>query len=112
MSTNNDYSLEDTKFLRELILDNPELPLLIFCGEDSWNGEHPYQQGDASRGEIEDLILYGDTWLTEEDYTVKLSYDLSDEEEYKGLSNDEYEKMIDRKVLESEFVKAIVIWIG
>lgn len=112
MSTKNDCSLKDTKLLRELILENPELPLIIFCGEDSWSGEYAYQQVDASRGEVEDLILYGDTWLTEEDYAEKLYDDLSDEEEYKGMSDDEYGKMIDRKVSSSEFVKAIVIWIG
>jgi hypothetical protein len=112
MSTKKDCSLSDTKLLRKLILENPELPLLIFCGEDSWSGEYAYQQVSASRGEIESLILYGDTWLTEEDYAEKLADDLSGEEEYEDLSNEDYLKMIDRKVSESEFVKAIVVWIG
>lgn len=51
MSTKNDCSLKDTKLLRELIPENPELPLIIFCGEDSCSGECVYQQADASRGE-------------------------------------------------------------
>ena len=112
MSKNNDCSLKDTSTLRKLIFENPELPLLIFCGEDSWSGEYAYQQVDASKGEVEELILYGDVWLTKEDYAEKLSDDLSDEEEYKDLSNDDYGRMIDQKVSESEFLKAIVIWIG
>ena len=30
-------SLENTKKLRELILNNPDLPLLIFVGEEPYN---------------------------------------------------------------------------
>jgi hypothetical protein len=86
--------------------------LLVFCGEGSWSGEYAYQQVAASKGEIEKLILYNDMWLTEEDYAEKLTDDLSDEVEYKDLSGEEYEKMINRKVSESEFIKAIVVWIG
>ena len=51
-------------------------------------------------------------WLNEEDYRDKLSDDLCDEEEYKYLSDEEYEKMLDQKIAETEFVKAIVIWVG
>lgn len=98
MATKNDCSLKDTKLLRELILENPELPLIVFCGEDSWSGKYAYQQADASRGEVENLILYNDMWLTEEDYAEKLTDDLSNEEEYKDLSDKEYGEMIDRKV--------------
>lgn len=68
--------------------------------------------GMASKGEIETLTLYDDMWLNEEDYRDKLSDDLCDEEEYKDLSDEEYEKMLDQKIAETEFVKAIVIWVG
>lgn len=105
-------SLNDTTVLRELILENPDLPVLIFCGEDAWNGEYGYTQADASRGEIEYLTLYGDVWLDEDDYREELSDDLCDEEEYKDLSDKEWDAMIDKKVAETEFVKAIVIWVG
>lgn len=49
--------------------------------------------------------------LTEQ-YAEKLTDELCDEEEYKHLSNEDYEKMIDEKVKQAEFVKAIVIWVG
>lgn len=111
MSTNKDCSLKDTTVLRNLILENPELPIIIFCGEDSWNGDYQYCQVSSTNGEIESLILYGDVWLDKDDYREKLADDLCDEEEYKDLSDEEYEKMIDKKVDESEFVKAIVLWI-
>lgn len=105
-------SLNDTAELRNLILENPELPLLIFCGEDSWHDEYPYEQADASGGEIKELTLYNDWWLDKDDYEDKLSDDLCDKKEYKDLSDEEYNNMIKKKVAETEFVKAIVIYVG
>ena len=45
--TKSNCSLNDTTVLRKLILENPDLPLLIFCGEDSCSGEYPYEQADS-----------------------------------------------------------------
>lgn len=104
--------LNDTTELRKLILENPDLPLLIFCGEDSWRDEYPYEQANASGGEIKELTLYNDLWLDKDDYEDKLSDDLCDKEEYKNLSDKEYRKMIRQKIAETEFVKAIVIYVG
>lgn len=33
-------SLEDTTELRKLIIENPNLPLLIFCGEEANSGNY------------------------------------------------------------------------
>lgn len=107
-----DCTLNDTTVLRNLIVENPELPVLIFCGEEAWSGEYGYTQADASSGEIKNLTLYGDMWLDKDDYRDQLSDDLCDEEEYQDLSDEEYEKMIKQKVVETEFVKAIVIYVG
>lgn len=105
-------SLNDTTALRNLIMENPDLPLLVFCGEDSWHDEYPYEQADASGGEIKELTLYNDWWMDKDDYEDRLSDDLSDKEEYKDLSDKEYSLMIKQKVAETEFVKAIVIYVG
>lgn len=67
---------------------------------------------DFSRVSVHDLTLYGDMWLDEDDYLDKLSDDLCDEPEYQNLSDEEYEKMIDEKVKNTEFVKAIVVNVG
>ena len=112
MSTKKDCSLSDTTVLRDLILNNPELPVLIFCGEESYTGEYGYNQANVSSGEIEELTLYNDYWLAKDDYEDELTDSLSDEEQYKDLSDEDYEKMIDQKVAETEFVKAIVIRVG
>ena len=109
-------SLKDTTELRKLIIENPDLPLIIFCGEESWDGEHDYSSASASKGSIQELTLYDDgydsIWMEKEDYAERLSYELSDMEEYKDMTNKEYDKMIEDKVAEAEFVKAIVIYVG
>ena len=111
-NTSLNFSLNDTTKLRKLILENPDLPLLIFCGEDSWHDEYPYEQADASSGEVKELTLYEDWWMDKDDYENRLSDDLCDKEEYKDMSDEEYNKMIQEKIAKTEFVKAIVIYVG
>jgi len=107
-----DCSINDTTVLRNLILENSELPVLIFCGEEAYSGEYGYEMAYASKGEIESLTLYDNQWLDKDTYRDELSNDLCNEPEYKDLSDEEYEEMIDKKVKETEFIKAIVIWVG
>ena len=103
---------KDCANLRELILENPGLPLLIFAGEDAWQGEYSYNQVYASKGRIEHLTLYNNIWMDEDDYSEKLANDLCEEDEYKDMSDKEYFRMIDEKVANTEFCEAIVIYVG
>lgn len=107
-----DCSINDTSILRNLILENPDLPVLIFCGEDAWSREWSYTQADATRGEIEELTLFSERWMNKDEYEEELSEVLCDEGEYKNMSDEEFTEMINKKVAETEFVKAIVIWVG
>lgn len=111
-NTSFDCSLNDTLELRKLIMDNPTLPLLFFCGEECYRGEYPYEQAFVTSVSIQDLTLYNNYWLDEDDYAEELSDDLCDEPEYEHLSDKEYFEMINRKVKETEFIKAIVVNIG
>lgn len=106
-------SLTDTTELRKLIMENPDLPLLIFCGEESYYDDgYSYSMAYASNAKIQELTLYNDIWMDKDDYAEKLSDDLAFEEEYEDMTDEEYDKMIDQKVNETEFVKAIVIYVG
>jgi hypothetical protein len=105
-------SLKDTTALRELILENPDLPLIIFAGEDAWQGEYCYNLVDARTYGVQELTLYADMWLDKDEYEEELSDALCDEEEYKDLSDEEWDKMIAQKVAETEFIKAIVVYVG
>lgn len=103
-------SLEDTTELRKLIIENPDLPLIVFCGDDSWHDWYPYEKANVNGCDVKELTLYNDWWLDKEDYADTLHLDLA--EEYVGMTDEEYDKMIDQKVNETEFVKAIVIYVG
>ncbi|MCI8409312.1 MAG: hypothetical protein HFJ09_08605 [Lachnospiraceae bacterium] len=105
-------SLENTKELRELILNNPELPLLIFVGEEAYTGEFPCNMAEVNFVGIEELTVYKDFCIEKEEYKEQLIDDLGDVEEYKELSDIEYSRMIDQKVEEAEYIKAIVMYVG
>ena len=107
-----DFSLRDTTKLRKAILENPDLPLLIFAGEDAWQGEWCYNQADARVRGVQELTLFADRWMDRDEYEDELSDSLYDEEEYKDLSDEEWDKMIQQKVAETEFCQAIVIYVG
>lgn len=107
-----DFSLRDTTKLREAILENPDLPLLIFAGEEAWQGEWGYNQVDARVHGVEELTLFADRWMDRDEYEEELSDALCDEEEYKDLSDEEWDKMIQQKVEETEFCQAIVVYVG
>ena len=119
VTTNNTklpVSLKDTSNLRQLIIDNPDLPLIIFCGEESWDREHGYSSASASKGSIQELTLYENVydavWMDREDCAEKLADDLCDDEEYKDMTDEEFDNMIDDMVARTEFVRAIVIYVG
>lgn len=107
-----DCSLNDTTTLRNLIIQNPDLPLVIFTGDEAWTGEYSYEYAPVRSVSIKELTLYDNCWLDRDDYAETLVNDLSNDEEYKALSDEEFEQMICDKVKETEFVKAIVIYVG
>ena len=115
MIINNDrfeFSLQDTTILRNLILENPNLPLLVFAGEEAWSGEYSYEQTDARTHGVQELTLYKDRWIDKDDYEDELRDDLSYNEEYKKLSDEEYDKMIEQEIAKTEFCQAIVVYVG
>ena len=105
-------SLDDTYRLRKLITENPKSPLLIFAGEEAWSGEYSYEMTRASKGAIKYLTIYNDYWMEKEDYKEQLLNDLDDNEEYKNLTDEEFERKIDSIVENTTFCKVIVIYVG
>lgn len=111
-NTNLPCTLDDTSELRNLILENPDLPLLIFVGEEAWSGEYSYESVDDARVSVQTLTLYRDYWIDKDDYEDKLRDELCDKPKYIALSDEEYDKVIDKKIKDTEFVKAIVVYVG
>lgn len=107
-------SLQDTTNLRNLILENPDLPLLIFVGEEAYSGEYGYEAvpNSCSSGSVRELTLYKNYWLDRGDYADELINDCSNMAEFENLTDEEFYNMINEKVKETEFVKAICIHVG
>lgn len=106
------HSLNDTSHLRKLILDNPDLPLLIFCGEDSNTGEFAFEQAQVHAVVVDELTLYKETWIDKDEFRERLSESLCDEEAYQDLSDGAFDQMINEMVGVTEFTKAIIIYVG
>lgn len=103
---------KDCKSLKEMILANPDAPLLIFVGDEANSGEYQYESCGAGLAAIKELTLDDGQWIDRDDYGEKLEYDLADEEEYSSLSEEEFEKKIDEIVEKTAFIRAIVIYVG
>jgi hypothetical protein len=111
MNKHFECSLNDTTELRKLIVENPDLPLVVFCGEDSWTDTWAYEWAEVRSVRVDELTIYNDEyWLDREDYEDRLRDDLC--EDYEHLSDEEYDAMIDKIVAETDFEKAIVVYVG
>lgn len=107
-----EYSLNNTSRLRKLILDNPDLPLLIFCGENSNTGEFAFEQAQVHAVVVDELTLYKETWIDKDELKERLYNDPCNEETYQDLSSADYEQVINELVGAAEFTKAIIIYVG
>lgn len=107
-----DVSLKDTSELRKLILENPELPLMIFCNEDCHGGQFSYELARVVSCEVQELYLFRSEWLNKDEYADMLSYDLADEKENRSLSDKEFDDIIADTIKRMNFLKAIVVYVG
>lgn len=110
MSIDFQKSLENTEKLKQLILDNQELPLMIFCSKDAHRGENQYEHAFAGEPSIKELTLHGDYWLEKDDLESKLYSELCNK--YADMEDTDYQNMIAEKASNTEFVKSIVIYVG
>ena len=102
----------DCKELKELIISNPEAPLLIFAGEEAWRGDYGYESVDAGFTSLKEITIYGDQWHDRDDFEDVLRDDMANDEQYENLSDEEFDAEVAKIVAETAFVKAIVIYAG
>lgn len=94
-----EHSLNDTSYLRKLIIENPDLPLLIFCGDGSYTGQFSYEQATVNSVLIDELTIHNDRWMDKDEFKERLYEELSDEEIYENLSDSAFEQMINEMVV-------------
>lgn len=109
MILKNETSIPDNSELRQLIIDNPGLPLIMFIGETAWSGDFTYTVANKVLCEIEELTLYNNIWMDRDNYFDKLYDDLVFDQDYENLSDEKYSKIIDDKVTRTKFIKAITV---
>lgn len=109
MILKNETSIPDNSELRQLIIDNPGLPLIMFVGETAWSGDFTYTAANKVLCEIEELTLYNNIWMDRDNYFDKLYDDLAFDQDYENLSDEKYSKIIDDKVTRTKFIKAITV---
>jgi hypothetical protein len=101
-------SLDDTCELRKTLLENPDLPLVIFAGEESYCGEYPYNLAEVTSVKIEELTFEGEWYIEKSDYEERLYDKLDDEYD----TQEKLQHAVDNLMKETEFVKAIVVYVG
>lgn len=103
---------KDCKDLKELIISNPEAPLLVFVGEEACSGEYTYESAPDGFVCMQEITLYGDMWLDREDFENNLREDMSYDESYENLSEKDFDAEVAKIVAETAFVSAIVLYVG
>ena len=111
------YALaKESDELKKLILENPDLPIVVLTGEDAHNGDTYWMFCSSISFHIEeildcDYVGYDDCVFTDKDlleeYIADQLYD-----EYCDKSEEEYEAAINRKMEEFEpyWTKVIAIY--
>lgn len=116
MTMNNGYITQSTEELKKLILENPDLPIVVLAGEEAHcDGFYWAYCSSISFhiGEVLDCDFcdYDDSIFTDRDrFREKIEDDLW--EDYHELSDEEYDAAIDREVAKYEpyWKKVIAIY--
>lgn len=98
-------TIHSTEVLRRMILENPDLPLLVFAGEEANSGDYGWMcctDVRVEKGEVLDCAgpknehIYTDREELEDDVAYQL-YD-----EFSGLDEDEYATLLKKKMAKYE----------
>lgn len=109
----------DNKELKNLILENPDLPLLIFATEEANSGEWSTELASCRCHKGFVLDTTKDCWLPRDDRVYMDESDLeedilnalADEDEYKSLTDEDFNKIVTEKVkaLEPYWKECIIV---
>ena len=95
--------LHATDELRELILEHPELPLLVFAGQESNNGEWGYMACGIARAEIGEFLDCEQTVNDERCFTDRDDFqeEMENNSDFDG-TDEEFAEYIKGKMAEYE----------
>lgn len=99
--------------LLKLIKENPNLDVVVMSSTDNFTDEYGSFLMEKINAEIMDIYnspYDGYIYFDKDDVIDKLRDILCDEEKYKNISYEEYEKVCEEKAKDYFYKKAIVIW--
>lgn len=110
-------TIHNTEKLRDLILENPDLPLVVFAGEEANGGDYTYvccTDVRADKGEIldcagpNDELIYTDRDELEDDVSEELYDEVGD------IPDDEYDKLLRERLdkYEEYWVECILVYVN
>lgn len=103
----------DCRGFKQLLTENPDLPLLVFANEDAYcDIGYPTTQCKTVIPSIEELTLYRDEWMDYDTAREAVENDLCEEDDYKELSDEEFYKLVDKTLNDMPFIKAVVVYVG
>ena len=110
--------LHSTDELRQLIIDNPGIPILIFAGEDCNCGNYSYMSCSYVNASLGEFLDCNQTVNDERCYCDRDEFEeaLADSlysEEYADMPDDEWDKLVAEKVAEYDpyWKKCIIVYV-
>lgn len=116
ISTNLLHSTED---LRKLIIDNPDLPLLVFAGEDANNGDYSYMSCSCINSHIGEFLDCSQTcdsrcYTDRDDFEEDLADYLNDLEDVAAMTDVEFDARLKQELAKYEpyWKKCIILYVN
>lgn len=105
------YSMPDTKELRQLILENPDLPVVIMVNEDTWHGEYSTEvlHPDSVWVGIQEMACYNNRWCDDEELVDCIVDDVEGESFVEELTDEEFDEVVDKIKKKYPLQKVIVV---
>lgn len=111
--------LHATDELRKLILENPDLPIIVFAGEEACGSDYAYCSCSDVHARLGEYLDYDEGHFMEkcildrEDFEDELIYEFEDADECQNMTDEEWHEFIKNKMTEFEqyWKKCIVLWV-
>lgn len=110
--------VKDSSKLRQMILDNPDLPIVVLAGDCASDGDHSWTYCSKVNVGIDtildaDILNYSDcVFCDREDLENYLQYNMELDPDYDDLSDEEFYKKVEAEMQKYEpyWKKVICIW--
>lgn len=100
--------IHDSNHLRKLILENPDLPIVVLVGEDASCGDYYYTYCSRVSATIDEILdcktPFRDCYVfsDRDDFREAIESYIADIPEYEKLSDSEYAELVDKEVAKYE----------